>query len=390
VRGFWHLERFGFRCLSLGLRVVCVVECRPWTKMTTSTYLNLSVDDFVQEPEESTDNSSDDWLFADPTEGLEYSDAQLAAVLDDEDDYLPRAGSDPPRSTFDDFKKGIVDVQYKYAGATRTILGVQIKDATSVYEQVAVDIGRCMRWGDVVEAQFASGGPLPLFYNRLESIMHSRNGRVAAIVEAITNARILPPGYQFPWQVNNVSPLHNALEIEYDNASICMHRCHKRRAEIQDVIGKSYHHCSNPSKRTKLVLDTASKNDEKSEQSENDSVGATNDATNDVEEGEIVEESDSNSCDDGKLSKRSLGQDASAETIRRAMAQNRPLAVCATLTPREDLAKPVNHSNDNSWGYEPSSPSYSPSYSPTDPILGPDGVEDFHPSACNPTDSVCV
>ena len=328
--------------------------------MTTSTYLNLSVDDSVQEPEDSMDNSSDDWLFADSAEELEYFDAQLAVAVDDEDDYLPRAGNDPPRSTFDDFKKGIVDVQYKYAGATRTILGVQIKDATSVYEQVAVDIARYMRWGDVVEAQFASGGPLPLFYNRLDSIMHPRNGRVAAIVEAITNARILPPGYQFPWQVNNVLSLHDALEVEYDNASICMHRCHKRRAEIQDVIGKSYHHCSKPSKRTKLVLDKASKNGEKDEKRENDSV----DATNGTEEGEIVEENESSSSDDGTLSKQSLKPDASAETIRRAMAQNRPLAVCATLTPREDPTKPDNDPNDKSYVYQPTSPSYSPSYTP--------------------------
>jgi len=346
-------------------------------KMTTSTYLNLSVDDSVQELEDSTDNSSDDWLLADSKEELEYLDERLAAAVENEDDYLARAGNDPPRSTFDDFKKGIVDVQYKYAGATRTILGVQIKDATSAYEQVAVDIARYMRWGDVVEAQFASGGPLPLFYNRLDSIMHPRNDRVAAIVEAITNARILPPGYQFPWQINNASPLHDALEIEYDNASICMHRCHKRRAEIQDVIGKSFHQSSNPSKRTKLVLHKAPNNGEKSEKCENDSV----DATNGAEEGEIVEESGIGCSDGDTLSKQSLKQDASAETIRRAMAQNRPITVCATLTPREDLSKPANDSNDKSWGYEPTSPSYSPSYSPTDPILGPDSVEDFQLSA---------
>lgn len=169
---------------------------------------------------------------------LDFEDEELfinASTANEEDDYIPRVASEPPRSTFEDFQKGIVDVQYTYAGATRIIVGVRTKGPTSILEQVAVDIARYMRWGDVVEAQFAAGGPLPLFYNRVESIAHPRNGRAQAIIKAITEAHILPLSDELPWDLaDGMDGTSNTTSRVSDDASLSMQHCRKRRAEWHD------------------------------------------------------------------------------------------------------------------------------------------------------------
>jgi len=259
-------------------------------------------------------------------------DESISDETSQEDDYLPHAGAEPPRSTFDDLKNGIVDVAYTYANVNHMIVGVRLKNSTSVYEQVAVDIARHMRWGDVVEAQFAEDGPLSRFYNRVESIAHPRNGRTSAIVAAISNAHILPPSYEFPWQSATQAIVHTQTRVArlYDDASLGMKQCHKRRVESHDAVPIE----AKSPKRAKL-------------------------------QDSSVDGSKSSSC---SASDDDISMNERAGQVTVAMAQNHSTCAHATGSGSQKSGWQTVEEVEETGSYEPSSPSYSP----TDPQYEPE------------------
>lgn len=253
--------------------------------------------------------------------------------FEEDSDYLPRAGGDPPRSTVEDLQRGIVDVEYTYMQTKRMIIGVHLKDPSSVYEQVAVDIARHMRWGDVVHAQFEDGGPLPLFYNRVESIADVRNNRARAILEAIYNTSIVPPSYQFPWQaatalvMKSMQPVNASSPSTSDDASLSMKRCYKRRAESQDELVESKSETKKSRKRAKLV------------------------------------ESDKEDSDESTSSEQDQVQlNEQPKVVKAALAQNHRQSTYATGSGSQDASwKPLD--DEPVVGYTPTSPSYDPTES---------------------------
>ena len=311
-------------------------------------------------------------LFAEAEElgDIEFEDESfLSNVAQGEDDYLPHAGSDPPHSTFDDLKRGVVDVTYTHANVKHTIVGVHLNDSTSVYEQVAIDLARHMRWGDVVEAQFAQGGALPLFYNRVESIAKTHPARTQAIVGTISNAQIVPPSYVFPWQngtnfitrgvVENVDGFDSRVD---NDASLGMKQCRKRRAESAE---------DSPSKM---------KSPKRAK----------------VHEDEISSNSPSNSPNSSPTwSDNEVKVNEPAKQVQVAMSKNHRTCAYATGTgPQntEDMG-----ASSEAGGYEPSSPKYtptdpggyepsSPKYSSTDPLYSWDDDEPATFPTTTPTD----
>ena len=171
--------------------------------------------------------------------GRDGENSEDSEDSDELDDYVLKGCDQLQRSSFTDFQKGLVDVQYIFNGMVQIVIGVRMRTPKSIYEQVAVDIARTMRWGDVVEAQFAQEGPLDKFRQRVRLVSRSSAYFMDDISETMSQIKVLPPLCDLPW--NYITDLQIGSEFNlWSNACDATFHCKKRRAEcyedLSDVV----------------------------------------------------------------------------------------------------------------------------------------------------------